>query len=182
MHMRTIVTLGLTFVGALLFASGCEKHAQGRNDTDDQSGAKAGNSARAHDDHDHDHEHVHIAPHGGLLVELGEHVANAEIVFDSGAATLTLYTFDGCAENAVRIKQESISLRVARPGTTDVRELTLAARGNALTGEKPGDSAEFSVQDDLLKGVAGFDGVIVKVEIKGQTYSDVKFRWPKSGQ
>lgn len=180
MHMKTFVTIGLTFVGALLFGSGCEKPAHGGKDAHAHSGAKTGESAESHDDHDHDH--AHQAPHGGLLIALGDHVANAEIVMDAGTGTLTLYAFDGCAENAVRIKQESIALRVVPADKRDARELTLSARSNALTGEKPGDAAEFSVRDDSLMGAAGFDGVIVKIEIKGESYSDVKFRWPKSGE
>lgn len=173
MNMRTISAIGLGLAGVLLLAGGCDRSAQG---------GSAGGAAKAHDhSHDHDHDHGHKAPHGGVLIELGDHAASVEIVFDAAAGKLTLYTFDGCAENTARIKQDTVAVRVTPTGKNEARELKLAARENALTGEKPGDAAEFAATDDSLKGATALDGVIAKIEIKGQGYSDVKFRWEKSG-
>src|SRR5262245_869906 len=152
--MKKIAAMALSLGGVLLYAVGCDKPAQGGNAV-----GKPGEAAKAHDEHDHEHEHHHTAPHGGVLVELGEHAASVEIMFDAAVGRLTLYTFDGCAENATRIKQATIAVRVTAAGKSEGRDLTLAARENALTGEKPGDAAEFSAQDDLLKGATAIDGV-----------------------
>ncbi len=50
----------------------------------------------------HVHTHQHAAPHGGMLVEVGDHQFNVELVHDAGTGTLTLYTLDAHAENFVR--------------------------------------------------------------------------------
>lgn len=174
--MMKPIVVTLTLFAALVFAAGCEKHAQGGKNAHVHAGEKTGESAHSH------HDQGHNAPHGGVLVELGDHAASVEILVDPKTGSLTLYAFDGCAENAVRLKQESVAVRVVLAGKADAHELTLTARSNALTGEKPGDAAEFEATDDAVKGVAAIEGVIAQIEIKGQKYSNVKFRWSASGE
>ncbi|HCS54837.1 MAG TPA: hypothetical protein DIW81_25170, partial [Planctomycetaceae bacterium] len=62
------------------------------------------------EDHDHDHDHAHTAPHGGILVELGEHAYSAEIVIAETDPKVTVYILDAHAESAVAAKADSISL------------------------------------------------------------------------
>ena len=52
--------------------------------------------------------HQHTAPHGGVLAELGEHEAAAEMVLDRASGSLTLYVLDAHAENAVRSAHEQM--------------------------------------------------------------------------
>lgn len=130
-------------------------------------------------DHKHEH-HVHKAPHGGTLVGIGDHFANVEFVLDAATGKLTAYVLDGCCENAVRIKQKELELDFELLDGVDTElELKLKAVGNVLTGESVGDSSQFEVQSDKLKGVKRFDAEIKKIEIKGQTAKEVDFGFPK---
>ena len=75
-------------------------------------------------DHDHDHGdaddhshevHVHVAPHadeGGILVELGDHFANAEFILDPEKGQLTMYTWGGHAEKSVRSPSKSVVVSI----------------------------------------------------------------------
>ncbi len=58
----------------------------------------------------HEEEHAHKAPHGGELVELGDHEYNAEFVVNHDEHKLTVYVLDAHAENAVAIEQKEIVL------------------------------------------------------------------------
>jgi hypothetical protein len=117
-------------------------------------------------------EHEHEAPHKGTLVELGEEFAHLELVRDPAAGTLTAYVLDGEVERPIRLSQAAIGLRLEAPAA---RYLDLVGRGNALTGEKPGDTSEFVAADDVFKGPGPSKGVVVAVTVRGNTFKDVPF-------
>ena len=126
---------------------------------------------------DHAHGgHVHKAPHGGALVELGEHAYNLELVRDNAAGKLTVYVLDGHAEKFVRIKAPSIDL-VAMPGGK-FTPVSLKAIANSATGETVGDTSQFEAQADWLKTAGEFAG-IVTVEIQGRKFEKVEFALPQ---
>ncbi|MSU67532.1 MAG: hypothetical protein EXS40_03010 [Opitutaceae bacterium] len=134
-----------------------------------------------HAAHDHDKKsahsaHVHSAPHGGTLVEIGDHAYNLELVRDSAAGTLTAYVLDGHAENFVRIASLAIEL-IAMP-SGQYTPLTLRAVANPSTGETIGDTSQFAVQADWLKTAADFSGIFT-VEIKGTKFEQVPYHLPK---
>ncbi|GAB1488328.1 hypothetical protein MASR2M8_07730 [Opitutaceae bacterium] len=89
--------------------------------------------------------HAHSAPHGGQLVEVGEHAYNLEFVVDREAGKLTAYVLDGHAENFIRVDLPGIAL------TVNGRPLTLAPVANAATGETVGSTAQFEASADWLK-------------------------------
>jgi hypothetical protein len=124
----------------------------------------------------HDHAaaagHHHTAPHGGTLVELGEHAYTLELVRDFSAGTLTAYVLDGHAEKFVRIPAPSIEL-VAMPGGKFTPS-PLKAVANPVTGETVGDTSQFAVQADWLKTADEVAG-IVSIEIKGEKFEQVGF-------
>lgn len=135
-----------------------------------------------HDEHTHEdhHDHVHTAPHGGTLVVLGNTFAHLEFVLDSEKGKLTAYALDSHAEKSVRLKQPEIELKVApadSQGTTTT--LRLVGVASPLTGEQVGNTSEFSVRSDKLKGVKQISGVIRAVTIKGNEFKDVSFRVPE---
>jgi hypothetical protein len=117
------------------------------------------------------HGHHHTAPHGGTLIRLGDEFAHIELVLDSGK--LTAYVLDGHAENAVRIEQKSLRISI------DGVDVDLAGVENPLTGEKVGDTSEFTGQ---IKNVPRFTGRIPSVTIKGQTFKDVSFTFPEGNE
>lgn len=117
--------------------------------------------------------HVHSAPHGGLLVEVGEHAYNVELVRDAAAGKLTAYVLDGHAENFVRLALPSFDLVAITGG--EKKTLTLRAVANAATGETVGNTSQFEAQADWLKKSGEFPGTIAALEIKGTTFRDIAF-------
>ena len=121
-------------------------------------------------------KHVHTAPHGGTLVELGDHAFNLELVRDAATGKLTAYVLDGHAENFVRIAAPTLEL-IAMPGGK-FTALTLKAVANPSTGETAGATSQFEVQADWLKTTANFSGIFT-VEIKGTKFEKVEFHLEK---
>ncbi len=127
---------------------------------------------------DHGHApaggHEHTAPHGGMLVEIGEHAYTLELVREAAAGRLTAWALDGHAENFVRLKAASLEL-VATVGA-DKRPLPLLAVANSATGETVGDTSQFEAQADWLKTAASFEAVVTGMEIRGTKFETIAFR------
>lgn len=186
---RTLAVFGC----ATLFALGCDSKPKGAADSsadenldfivegsDKQLMIGLGYEEAGPDGND---AHVHRAPHNGALFQLGDHFANIEFTLDAKTGLLTLYALDAHAENAVRLAQDSIKLtgaRIERAGgeTGELPELVMLPFENALTGEKPGDSSEFRVTSDALKGAVKFSGTLAQLEIKGESFTDLPIQWP----
>lgn len=98
----------------------------------------------------------------------------------AATGTLTAYALDGEAEQAVRLAQPAIELVVTKDGAP-VR-LTLQAVANELTGERAGDSSQFTVTSPELQQVARFEGRIQSINIRGQEFRDVSFRFPEGSE
>jgi len=131
--------------------------------------------------HDHDKKsagtgHVHTAPHGGTLVEIGDHAYNLELVRDRAAGKLTAWVLDGHAENFVRLKITSFQL-VAMPGG-QYTPLTMQAVAHSATGETVGDTSQFEVQADWLKTAGAFSGIFT-LEIKDTKFAQVAYSLPE---
>jgi hypothetical protein len=128
--------------------------------------------------------HVHTAPHGGMLVELGEHFANVEVVFAGETGELTLYLLDAHAENAVRSSQGRLYLAIdalERDGTRETPTdlvIQIPAVESALTGETAEHSSQFSELVKPLRGVSGFEGRLQTVFVQGREFKDVAVKWP----
>lgn len=120
--------------------------------------------------------HHHVAPHGGTLVEVGEHQFALEFVRDAAAGTLTLYVLDAHAEDFVRLPAKSIEVTVDVKGRTE--KLSLAAIANELSGETVGDTSQFTATADWLKRDGEFAGKIAALEIRGTMFKDVAFTFP----
>jgi hypothetical protein len=119
------------------------------------------------------HGHEHKARHGGTLVEIGEEFAHVEVVLDSETGKLTAYVLDGEVEKSERLKQGTLTVKV------NGKPVELAGVANELTGEKAGDTSEFSAESPMLKGVKAFDGVIVEIAVRGKAFKDVSFKFPQ---
>lgn len=125
-------------------------------------------------EHGHDHEdeddHHHEAPHGGVLVELGDHVGNIEFLLEEDG-TLTAYVFDAHAENAVRIEQPTLELLITVGDSTEA--VSLDAVANALTGESVGDTSEFVARVQSLAGKANFEAELKNITFKGVDFANI---------
>lgn len=120
--------------------------------------------------------HAHTAPHGGKLVELGQHAYNVELVRDAAAGKLTAYMLDGHAENFIRIEAPSLALVFTVNG--EPHGLLLRAVASQATGETVGNTSQFEAEAEWLKGAGELSGVIKTLPIRGSVFSDVSFRLP----
>ena len=132
-----------------------------------------------HAGHDHSAhtQHAHAAPHGGTLIELGEHAFNVELVRDAATGKLTAYLLGGHAENFVRISAPAFEITATVAGAKQT--LTLVAVANAATGEKVGATSQFEATADWLKTTAAFNGVITALTIRDNAFKGVAFTFPQ---
>ena len=121
--------------------------------------------------------HQHAAPHGGVLAELGDHQATAEMVLDREAGTITLYVLDAHAENAVRVAQESISASIEF-GDGEPRDLALMPVASELTGETAGDTSQFRGESPLLKHPGQIYIEVMELKVGDKTYELLAFDFP----
>lgn len=86
----------------------------------------------------------HKAPHGGVLLEVGEEVAHLEIVHGPKEGMVTIYVLDGKAEKAVAIKDApKLNLMTA----DGAKQLAM----KAVEADKEGMASQFEAKDDALK-------------------------------
>ncbi|MEY4939816.1 MAG: hypothetical protein RIQ93_1551 [Verrucomicrobiota bacterium] len=115
--------------------------------------------------------HQHAAPHGGTLVEVGEHAYNIELVREAATGKMSAYVLDGHAENFVRITAPTLEVIAFTGGQR--RSIVLRAVPNSGTGETVGDTSQFEGQADWLKQTDKFPGAIPLVEIRGSKFANV---------
>lgn len=129
-----------------------------------------------------EHEgHHHVAQHGGSLIELPDEIGHVEAVLDKTIGQLTLYFLDGEAEEAVRVKQDAISMTVSISGQADFQMKT-TAQENVLTGESANDSSMFVGTDDRLKGVISFTAKLDPFDFKGASLTSINITYPEGNE
>lgn len=135
------------------------------------------NDAHNHQHAGHDHgAHVHTAPHGGVLVELGDHAYNLEFVVLPDAGRLLVYLLSGHADAFVRSSMTSIELAITDGGET--RTLVLQPMANVITGETVGNTALYAGEADWLKRGAPFSGVVRSISVGGRRFESIPFAVP----
>lgn len=122
-------------------------------------------------------KHEHKPPHGGTPVVLGNEEHHIELVLNSAEGRMDAYVMDGELENFQRIKAESFTITVRLPGQE--QSLLFKAVPNNATGEKIGDTSMFEAQADWLKTAKSFDAVLPQIEVRGTTYTNIEFNFPK---
>jgi hypothetical protein len=123
------------------------------------------------------HKHEHHPPHGGVPVVLGDEVYHVELVLDAATGTLQAYIFDGELENFIRSSVPSIRIDATVNGAPQT--LVLNAVANPATGETVGDTSLFETRADWLKSAREFDASLKSITVRGTTFTDVKFNYPK---
>lgn len=123
--------------------------------------------------------HHHTAPHGGLLVEVGSHQYNIELLHDAATGTLTLYTLDAHAENFVRTAMKAIDVTLHAGG--QIRSLTLKPVANPATGETIGATSQYEAQAEWLKITGEISGIITDVDLNGVKFGAMAFSLPVRG-
>ena len=122
------------------------------------------------------HLHVDEPPHGGTAVDLGEDY-HIEFVRDAASGKLQAFVLDGEMEEFVHSPSASFEL-TAHVGDHD-EKLNFAAVANRATGETVGDTSMFEAQADWLKSATNFDAAIKEINVRGESYTNVVFNFPK---
>lgn len=154
--------LPLLLAGALFGLAACSKH--------EHAPAPSGKSAK----------HEHQAPHGGTAVVLGNEAYHLELVRDAATGTLQAYVLDGEMEKFIRTNAAAIEIVATVNGAPQT--LALQPVASAVTGETVGDTSLFEGKADWLKTTAQFDATLKTITIRGTTFSDVKFNFPKGNE
>lgn len=135
---RNLLGCGVCMLAVALFV-GCSKKEEVSTYENAPPAASGG-------EEDHEHEHVHEAPHGGTLVELGEHAYNAEVVLDEAQNKVTIYLLGAHAESAQPVAQPEITLKLTADG--EPAEYKLAAAPQE--GDPEGMASRFEIADESL--------------------------------
>jgi hypothetical protein len=115
-------------------------------------GSPAPNAPVAEAPHDHDHDHA-AGPHGGTILELGEH--HGELVHDDVAGTVTVYILDGAAAENVPVDAKEATINITREGLAKQFPLT----ATPVEGEAEGKSSRFVSSDKELGTELDTEGV-----------------------
>lgn len=84
------------------------------------------------------------APHGGVLLEVGEEVAHLELVHDPQDGSVKVYVLDGKADKAVAIRDAPKLNLMTEDGAKQVLM-------KAVEPDKDGAASLFEAEDDALK-------------------------------
>ena len=168
MKIQNTVVIWTAILTITFVQFGCEKKS-----------APRGEQEEAHETHAH---HEHTAPHGGTLVVLGEEFAHVEFVLEKATGKLTAYVLDGEAEKPIRLMEKTIELKINRLNSEQTMALQLQAVPNVLTGETEGDTSQFEGQLDALVGTTEFQAEIASITVKGQTFTDIDFKFPEGNE
>ncbi len=135
------------------------------------------------DSHEHDSEsehghHVHVAPHGGKLVEVGEHGAgfNLELVLHPDGF-LQIYVLDAHAENFVRIPAYSMTFEI-QDFNNSTKQILCEAVEDPVTGETVGNSSLFTSTERIQEFIP-FKGVFTQLDIMEFSYENLSFELSK---
>ena len=129
--------------------------------------------------HDHATSHVHTAPHGGVLVELGDHLYNLEFLFNPATGRLQAWVLDGHAENFVRSSMSSFEVVITTAGGP--RPVVMLPVANPATGEPVGDTSQFEAEVPWLAAIGAFTAEIPGVTVRGTQFENVALVYPPPG-
>ena len=112
--------------------------------------------------------HADVPPHGGEVIQLGNHVAHAEVVLVPDTGEVTVHILDGEGRPGKRIAQPSILVDVETSG----RAVRLELKAAPLDGETSGDASRFSALSEELLRTGQARITLRWVLVDGQTFAD----------
>lgn len=136
-------------------------------------GGESKSESKRADSHGH---HAHQPKNGGVLVELGDHEFNLELLLEADARQMKAWVLDAHAENYVRLPDKEFEV-FAVIGEEE-RLLTFQAVPNPATGETVGDTAEFLARAGWLEGVKEFEARLGKLTVRGKSFEGLEFHYP----
>jgi hypothetical protein len=119
--------------------------------------------AEEHGDH-HDH-HEHAAPHGGHLIELGDHQYTAEVVSEKDPRRLVIYVLDAHAEAPVAVPLKEVTFTVE--GGAGIVLAAVPQEGDA-----EGSASQFVAEGDAIAAIGDLEELhgALQIEIAGTPF------------
>jgi len=102
----------------------------------------------------HHHDHAEKGPHGGLILEWGNHELHAELVFDRAKKQATAYVWDHDLKKHVPIKAEAVKLTL----TNESPPVEIMLKAAPAKGDPEGKSSKFVGTHDKLGEKAKLKG------------------------
>jgi hypothetical protein len=134
------------------------------------SGGCRGENSHSHDHHSHSHPHTHAAPHGGVLIPLGEEEFQLEFVLLPEDETLGVYVLDGHVENFIRVSHPPLQVTAGED-----RAFSLQPVASAATGETVENTSHFKARDPWFATNRSFSGMLKEITIRGKHYTQIPF-------
>jgi hypothetical protein len=133
-------------------------------------------------DHDHAHNHGdghgHKAPHGGVLVDVGDEFCHLEFVQEPESNRLQLHVMRfHPKEGPLKISMAQIEVGA----TTGGEEKAIVFKPVELDGITATDhpTSLYMAEVDWLKNAADFNGTVKKLTIEGKIFSEIAFQFTK---
>ncbi len=137
-----------------------------------------GSCGQDHDGHGHSESgaHYHAPPHGGVLIELGEHGSGYNLeLFLEDQGFLQIFVWDAHVDNLVRIEQANVDLLIPEDNGTQ-KTIVCTAVADAATGETVGDASLFASSEPRADQLP-LKGVIPSIKVIGKTYENIPFEF-----
>lgn len=119
------------------------------------------------------------APHGGILVAVGNGVAQLEFNIDTTKGVVVVHVLDGAAKEPLRLTQARIDLTMLDliEGNGIVNTV-LGGKGNSATSETFDNTSVFVGFVPQLVEHGRFRARVQRIEVGGQVFTDIPFSYP----
>lgn len=117
--------------------------------------------------------HADVPPHGGQVIELGNHAAHAELLLVPDTGEVTVHVLDRDGHPGKRIAQPTLLLDVETSG----RAVRLELKAAPEDGESTGDASRFTAASEELLRVGSAKITLRWILVDGQVFSDTVIDW-----
>jgi hypothetical protein len=124
--------------------------------------------------------HSHAPPHGGTPVVVAEHKYHLELVRDATNGLMQAYVLDDHLHDFIRVAETNFTLVANLGGQTE--HLEFQRTTNAMSPSPSDPSFLFEARADWVKNATSFEGLIPSITLKGQTFTNITFPFPKGTQ
>ena len=128
--------------------------------------------------HDHEHGHGHQAPHGGVLVNVGDEFCHLEFVQEPESNRLQLHVMRfHPKEGPLKISMAQIEVGA----TTGGEEKAIVFKPVELDGITATDhpTSLYMAEVDWLENALNFNGTVKKLTIEGKLFLEIAFQFAK---
>lgn len=120
-------------------------------------------------------------PHGGTPVLIADHKNHLELVRDGTAGLMQAYVLDDDLHDFIRVPETNFTLvATISPGHSERLEFQRVT--NSTTANLAEPSFLFEGRAEWIKAASKFDGLIPTITLKGRTFTNISFPFPKGTQ